>query len=120
MRLPLSGVPLATGVVGRGGVSETLAVYPNIAPDGDFAILVDADPDSATFRDVIARIALDRLTDGPVVGSPTAGRQSRHAAITPDGGLAFVTHGGDGLISVIDTKEYVGTSATPRGEARSR
>jgi YVTN family beta-propeller protein len=108
-------ISLATGVVGRGGVSEKLAVYPNVSPNGDFAILLDVNPRSETFRDVVARVPLDRLSDGPVVGSSTAGRQARHAAITPDGALAFVTHGGDGLISVIDTatKRVVDRIKTP-------
>ena len=96
-------VPLAPGVVGRGGVSARLAVYANVHPDGDFANLVDVDPASPTFREVVARIPLEKLTDGPVAGLPTAGRQARHSAITADGARAFVSHGGDGFISVIDT-----------------
>jgi YVTN family beta-propeller protein len=38
-----------------------------------------------------------------VSGVPAAGREARFVAVTPDGRYAFVTHGGDGKISVIDT-----------------
>jgi hypothetical protein len=108
-------MPLAGGVVGRGGVSQSYAVYANVHPDGDFANLVDVDSDSPTFQEVVARIPLDRLADGPVAGTPTAGTQARHSGITPDGAFAFVTHGGEGKISVIDTasQSVVETIVTP-------
>ncbi len=107
--------PLAPGIVGRGGVSKTLAVYANVHPDGDFANLVDVDPGSASFREVVARVPLDRLAAAPLPGQSPAGREARFAAITPDGSLAFVTHGGDGLVSVIDTasRTVTATIATP-------
>lgn len=107
--------PLARGSVGRGGVAKSLAVYASIHPDGDHANLVDVDPASPSFRQVAARVPLPRLAEGPVAGQPTAGREGRHAAITPDGRFAFVTHGGEGKISVVDTaaKAVVRTIATP-------
>jgi hypothetical protein len=108
-------VPLARGTVGRGGVSARLAVYASIHPEGDHANLVDVDPASPTFRQVTARVPLPKLANGPVAGQPTAGREGRHAAITPDGRFAFVTHGGEGKISVIDTaaKGVLRTIETP-------
>jgi DNA-binding beta-propeller fold protein YncE len=108
-------VPLAKGAVGRGGVSSRFAVYASIHPDGDHANLVDADPASATFRQVTARVPLPKLANGPVAGSPTAGREGRHSAITPDGRFAFVTQGGEGKVHVIDParKEIVRTIETP-------
>lgn len=108
-------MPLARGAVGRGGVAARLAVYASIHPDGDHANLVDVDPASPTFRQVTARVPLPKLASGPVAGQPTAGREGRHAAITPDGRLAFVTHGGEGRISVIGTaaKAVVRTVETP-------
>lgn len=108
-------VPLARGAVGRGGVSARLAVYASIHPDGDHANLIDVDPASPSFRQVTVRVPLAKLADGPVPGQPTAGKEGRHAAITPDGRFAFVTHGGEGRISVIDTaaKAVVRTITTP-------
>lgn len=108
-------IPLAGGVVGRGGVSQLYAVYANVHPEGDFVNLVDVDSDSPTFQEVVARIALDPLSNGPVAGSPTAGRQARHSGITPDGAFAFVSHGGEGKISVIDTasRSVIETIVTP-------
>jgi YVTN family beta-propeller protein len=94
---------LAKGIVGRGGVSKTLAVYASVHPDGDVANLVDVDPASAKFRQVVARVPLDTLSHAPVAGASPATAESRYAAITPDGRYAFVTNGGDGTISVIDT-----------------
>lgn len=95
-------LPLAKGAVGRGGVSQRFAVYASIHPEGDHANLVDVDPASATFRQV-TRVPLPKLASGPVAGQPTAGRESRHSAITPDGRFAFVTQGGEGKVHVIDT-----------------
>lgn len=107
--------PLARGSVGRGGVSRTLAIYASIHPDGDHANFVDVDPASPGFRQVVARVPLAKLANGPVAGQPTAGKEGRFAAITPDGRFAFVTHGGEGKISVIDTgtKAVAGTIVTP-------
>lgn len=107
-------VPLARGIVGRGGVSASLAAYPNIGPDGDALILVDADPVSPNFRQVKARVALPKLANGPVAGERAAGREGRYAAITPDGGTAFVSHGGEGLVSIVDTE-----SGAVTGEIRT-
>lgn len=98
-------LPLARGLVGRGGVSSRYAVYANVHPDGDFANLIDVDPASPAFRTVAARVPLDRLSKGPVAGQSPAGTQSRHSTISPDGRWAFVSHGGDGTISVIDTEK---------------
>jgi DNA-binding beta-propeller fold protein YncE len=108
-------VPLAKGAVGRAGVSARLAVYASIHPDGDHAHLVDVDPASGTFRQVTGRVALPKLANGPVAGSPTAGREGRHSAITPDGRFAFVSQGGEGKVHVIDTasKAILRTVDTP-------
>ncbi|AOO85055.1 hypothetical protein BHK69_30575 (plasmid) [Bosea vaviloviae] len=108
-------MPLAKGAVGRGGVSEKLAVYASIHSDGDHANLVDVDPASASFRQVVGRVTLPKLVNGPVPGKPTAGAEGRHSAITPDGRLAFVTQGGEGKVAVIDTatKAVVRTIETP-------
>lgn len=107
--------PLATGIVSRGGISDGLAAYARIGADGDQLLLIDIDPASAGFRDTVAAIDLEPLTDGPVAGRDPAGTERRHAGISPDSQWAFVTHGGDGRISIIDTAEQrvVGTIETP-------
>jgi hypothetical protein len=108
-------LPLARGSVGRGGVSERLAVYANVHPESDHANLIDTNPASPTFRSVVARVPLPKLAQGPVAGQPTPGRESRHSAVTPDGRLAFVTQGGESRIHVIDTgtKVVARTIETP-------
>jgi DNA-binding beta-propeller fold protein YncE len=60
-------------------------------------------PSSPTFQQVVARIPLEKLTNGPVAGQPVTGKETRSVGITPDGQWAFVSHGGDGRVSVIDT-----------------
>lgn len=96
-------LPLARGQVGRGGVSATFAVYASVHPEGDHANLIDVDPASPGFRQVAARVVLPRLAGGPVPDQPVAGKEARHAAITPDGRFAFVSQGGEGKVHVIDT-----------------
>lgn len=110
-------VPLGPGLVYRQAQSARYALYFNIHPDGDNAYLLDADPGSASFRTVVATVPLEPLTSAPKPGeSPFGdGQESRRAAISPDGRWGFVSHGGDGRISVIDTDErrVVRTLAIP-------
>ena len=58
---------------------------------------------SATFQQLVAVVPLLPLRHGPVAGEPTTGTEMRTGTITPDGRWAFVSHGGDGVISVIHT-----------------
>jgi len=94
---------LARGIVGRFQLSESYAIFGNVHPDGDAALLLDIQPASPTFQQVVARIPLEKLTNGPVAGEAPAGKEARSVGITPDGAWAFVSHGGDGRISVIET-----------------
>jgi hypothetical protein len=96
-------VPIGPGLVYRFGFSDRYALFFNVHPDGDNAHLIDTDPASAAFGAVVASIPLDPMTNGPKAGQSPWEAEGRIAAVTPDGGLGFVTHGGDGLISVIDT-----------------
>lgn len=97
-------LPLASGIVGRGGLSERFALFYSIHPGGDEAILLDVDAGSPTFQQVTARIPLTSLTNGPRPGETSAGTNARGGTITPDGRWAFVSAGGDGLVEVIDTE----------------
>ncbi|MET0388211.1 MAG: hypothetical protein ABW321_19720, partial [Polyangiales bacterium] len=103
-------VPLATGIVSKFQLSRTHALFANVSGAGDFAYLFDVARGSPTYQQVVAQIPLTPLSDGPVVGEPTAGKQTRGSAITPDGRWGFVSHGGDGLISVIDVQAQKVTS----------
>ncbi|GMU39955.1 MAG: hypothetical protein AMXMBFR23_08210 [Chloroflexota bacterium] len=106
---------LAPGIVGRFSLSQPYALFYNIHPDGDAAYLLDVKPGSATFQEIVARIPLEALTDGPKAGESASGKNARGGTITPDGRWAFVSHGGDGRISIIDTatKAVVGSIETP-------
>lgn len=95
---------LPDGLTGRLALSARYAAVTTQSPQGDTTTLVDADPRSRTYRRVVGTVALPSLPGGPVEGRPAAGSASRATAITPDGGLAFVTAGGQGRIAQIDTR----------------
>jgi len=95
-------VELAPGLVYRFALADRVALFTHLHPDGDHALLVDVDPASGTFGEVTATIPLDPLSQGPAAGESPWEAESRIAAITPDGRTGFVSHGGDGVISVID------------------
>ena len=105
---------LTTGIVPKFQLSRRYALFANITADADYAILVDVEPGSSTLHQTVAKIELPRLLNGPVAGQPTTGKEGRASAITPDGKWAFVSHGGEGKISVIDTakKAVVSTVET--------
>jgi YVTN family beta-propeller protein len=95
---------LTKGIVSKFQLSQKLALFANVSETGaSQAILVDVVASSPTFQQVVARVPLTALSNGPVVGQSTTGKQALGSAITPDGKWAFVSHGGDGKISVIDT-----------------
>jgi hypothetical protein len=94
---------LTTGVVSKFQLSSKYALLANVSGSGNTAILVDVQPGSSTFQQVVARVPLDALGNGPVAGQETTGKEALGSAITPDGKWAFVSHGGDGKVSVIDT-----------------
>jgi len=104
-------IPLTTGIVPKFQLSRRYAMFANITADQDQAILLDVDAASTTFQTVVGRIPLPRLLNGPRAGESTAGKEARSSAITPDGKWAFVSHGGEGKVSVIDTatRALVGT-----------
>ena len=95
---------LTTGIVSKFQLSRPYAFFANTTADGDFGILVDVDSGSPSFQKVVARIRIDALVNGPMPGVSAAGTQRRGSAITPDGRWAFVSHGGEGKISVINTE----------------
>jgi len=95
--------PLGYGIVPRFALSKVFAVFVTVHPDGDALHLLDVRPRSATYLKLVGTVALEPLSNGPVAGQPTAGREVRFVGVTPDGRYAFATHGGDGKISVVDT-----------------
>lgn len=107
---------LGAGLVYRMALSSRYALYSRLHPDGDEAILVDADPNSATFAQIVARVPLPAASDAPVAGvAPWEAAGQRMTGITPDGAWGFVSGGGDGVVHVIDTaaQQIVGQIATP-------
>jgi len=103
-------VTVGMGASSRGfPVSETYAVEPVIRPRAagasDQLKVIDIRPDSATYLQVVRSVDLPQMSHGPVASvSPTFPTyERRFAAITPDGGYAFVSRGGDGVIDMIDT-----------------
>jgi YVTN family beta-propeller protein len=94
---------LGNGIVPRFALSKAFAVFVTVHPYGDELHLLDVRPKSKTYVKRTGTVDLEQLSNGPVAGQPTVGREARFVAVTPDGRYAFATHGGDGKISVIDT-----------------
>jgi DNA-binding beta-propeller fold protein YncE len=97
-------IPVGNGLVYRLGVCESLAALTQYAPDGDYTYLMDADTDSPTFQTFTAKVPLERMSLAPEAGGDVWGSEAfRITALSSDCKYAFVTHGGDAKISVIDT-----------------
>ena len=94
---------LGHGIVPRFALSKAFAIIVTVHPDGDELHLLDVRPPSKTYLKRTGTVDLEPLSNGPVAGQPTAGREARFVGVTPDGRYAFATHGGDGKISVVDT-----------------
>ena len=98
-------MPVGNGLVYRLGVCPRLAAFTQYAPGGDFLYVLDADASSPTLHDVIARVPLAPMSKAPGPdGDVWDSDAFRITALSSDCAHAFVTHGGDGKISVIDTK----------------
>ena len=100
---PSSVRPLARGIVSRSAVSQRYAAYSQVGASGDRLLLVNADGDREAFGKVLARIPLPAMTNRPHAGSAPTGAEARIVAITSAGDLAYVSQGGDGKVSVVDT-----------------
>ncbi|MFT4166166.1 MAG: hypothetical protein QM650_13085 [Microlunatus sp.] len=96
-------VRLPDGQNSRLAISEAYAGVSSVHPDGDVLSLLDADRDSKTYGRIVGTVAISSSSDGPVAGQPTSGTQPHFVAFDPAGRRAYVTNGGDGKISVIDT-----------------
>jgi YVTN family beta-propeller protein len=109
-------IEIGKGLVYRLADSPKYALFVQYHPEGDFAHIMDTDPASATFQTIVAKVPLDRMskTPGPEE-SPWGSVAFRIAGMTPDGAYGFVTHGGDGIVSVIDlaTRQVVHKINTP-------
>ncbi|NJN94450.1 MAG: LysM peptidoglycan-binding domain-containing protein [Anaerolineales bacterium] len=107
---------LGPGIVYRFALAAPYALYAQVHPNGDIAHLLDANPASSTFGQVLAEILLPALSHAPQSGvDPWDAAGFRVTAITPDGRWGFVSNGGDGSIAVIDTetRQIAGTITTP-------
>lgn len=96
---------VGNGLVYRMADSHRYALFVQYHPDGDFAHLLDTDSSSPTFQTFVAKIPLAAMSGTPTGedADPWSSTAFRIAGMLPSGDLGFVTHGGDGKISVIDT-----------------
>lgn len=88
----------------RWGISEPYVLFAGHDGVTGVACLVDADSASDTFGTVVGTVALDLPSGAATPGEDSTGTESYLTALTCDGATGFVVHGGDGLISVIDTE----------------
>ena len=110
-------VRLPDGLTSQLALSARYGAVSTTSPDGDALTLLDTDRRSATYRRVVGTVALPSATGGPVAGQPSAGTQGHTVAIAPRGNRVFVSNGGDGEISVVDSsrRRLVATISTPTG-----
>ncbi|HEY8945775.1 MAG TPA: hypothetical protein VIM73_16005 [Polyangiaceae bacterium] len=96
---------VGNGLVYRLADSAKYAMFVQYHPDGDYAFFLDADPSSDTFQEMVGKVALETLSLAPTGedADPWSSVAFRIAGMVPSGRYGFVTHGGDGKISVIDT-----------------
>ena len=108
-------VRVPDGKVSRLAISSTYAAVSTIHPEGDALTLLDADRDSATFGRIVGTVAIPSSTAGPVAGGSIVGTQPHFVTLDPDGRRAYVSNGGDGEVTVVDTerRRVVGTIRTP-------
>jgi hypothetical protein len=109
-------IAVGNGLVYRLADSRRYALYAHYSPDGDAAVLLDADASSPAFQTIVARVPLAPLSKAPAPdGDVWSSVAFRIVGMSPDGTWGFVTHGGDGAISVIDTarRGVVATIETP-------
>ena len=96
-------VRLPDGQNSRLAMSAPYAAVATVNPEGDTLTLLDAERDSRTYRRIVGTVAISASSGGPVAGQPTTGTQPHFVALDPAGRRAYVTNGGDGKITVIDT-----------------
>ncbi|HWV22888.1 MAG TPA: hypothetical protein VNZ58_01750, partial [Thermomicrobiales bacterium] len=86
----------------RWGISDPYVLFAGHDGVTGGAYLVDVDSDSETFGTVVGLVELDLPSGAATPGEDSAGTETYLTALTQDGALGFVVHGGDGIISVID------------------
>ena len=108
-------VRLPDGLASQFALSARYGAVSTISPDGDALTLVDTNRRSPTYQRIVGTVALPSADGGPVAGQPTAGTQGHTVAVAPRGDRVFVSNGGDGEISVVNTstRRLVRTISTP-------
>ena len=98
-------IEIGKGLVYRLADSEKYAMFVQYHPDGDFAHFMDTDAKSDTFQEIIAKVPLEAMSKTPTEpeADPWSSEAFRMAGMVPSGRYAFVSHGGDGKVSMIDT-----------------
>jgi hypothetical protein len=98
-------IALGKGLVYRLGTCASMAAFTQYHPDGDFLHVLDASGASLAEKTVSVKVPLDRMTGAPdATGDVWASDAFRITAMSPDCAYTFVTHGGDGVVSVVDTR----------------
>jgi hypothetical protein len=98
----IRSVPLGKGLFTRAAVTSRFAAVALTSGSGDALVLVRKQADGI-YDGRQTSIALQPLRQGPVAGKSATGAAVRFTAATDDGRSVFVTRGGEGTITQIDT-----------------
>jgi hypothetical protein len=98
----ITSVALGKGLFTRAAVTPRFAAVALTAGAGDSLLLVRKGADGV-YDGRTTSVALPPLRHGPVAGQPAAGAAVRFTAATDDGTSVFVSSGGEGTVTQIDT-----------------
>lgn len=98
----IRSVALGTGLFTRAVVTSRFAAVALTSGSGDSLVLVQKQADGI-YDGRRTSVALQPLRHGPVAGQSATGTAVRFAAATDDGTSVFVTRGGEGTITQVDT-----------------
>ncbi|MDQ4503644.1 hypothetical protein [Sinomonas sp. ASV322] len=100
---PAATVALGEGIFARASVSSHFAATSMAESSGDSLVLVARNEKTGFFDGRVSKIKLTPLAAGPVVGQDAKKAEARFVAATDDGLSVFVTRGGEGKVTQVDT-----------------
>ncbi len=97
--------PLGQGIATRAAVTSRFATVVLTQDGSDNLIMIDRSSDTGLYDGKKSAVALEPLKAGPVAGQDSKKAEARFIAATQDGESVFVSRGGEGTVTEIDTAE---------------